>query len=463
MRGNVAITLAASERRWGAVAASLAAIAVLFALISPALWNGYPLLQYDTGGYIARWYEGYLVPSRSTVFGLFLNFGEETRFWINIKLQALATLWIVSAVMRVFGVARPIQIAMMGVALSISTALPFLTSLLLTDIFAGLSVLSLFLLVVHGEKFGKMERAAMLVFTAFAAASHNATLAVLSGLCGAAWLGRRYLFPKRIPFDGAVRGSLSVVAGAMMLLAANFMIAGKLAWTPGGYGIAFSRILQDGIVVRYLDDNCTIERLKLCPHRKALPRSGDTFLWGNSVFNQLGRWDGLGDEMRHIVLRSLVAYPGHHLSAATLSALRQLTMVATGEGVHSDLMHTHRIIERYLPHQTAFMQTTRQHRGEMSFAGLNGIHVPVAYGSMLMITAFLGYAIWRRKADEFALLTGTVTLAVLGNAFVCGALSGPHDRYGARIAWIATFAVLLILMRSFGGDEAQSARRSGAA
>ena len=39
-------------------------------LLAPALWNGYPLLQWDTGGYLARWYEGYLVPSRSTVFGL---------------------------------------------------------------------------------------------------------------------------------------------------------------------------------------------------------------------------------------------------------------------------------------------------------------------------------------------------------------------------------------------------------
>ena len=33
----------------------------------------------------------------------------------------------------------------------------------------------------------------------------------------------------------------------------------------------------------------------------------------------------------------------------------------------------------------------------------------------------------------------TVTLALLGNAFVCGVISGPHDRYGARIAWVATF------------------------
>jgi hypothetical protein len=81
---------------------------------------------------------------------------------------------------------------------------------------------------------------------------------------------------------------------------------------------------------------------------------------------------------------------------------------------------------------------------------------------MLMIAAFLGYAVWRQRVDDFALLTGTVTLAILGNAIVCGALSGPHDRYGARMVWIATFAVLIILMRSFANDGS-SAKRSGVA
>jgi hypothetical protein len=457
MRGSAAKTLATSGRLWSAVGASIAAITLPLLLLSPALWNGYPLLQYDTGGYIARWYEGYLVPSRSTVFGYFLHFGESTHFWINIKLQALVTLWILQATLRVFGVARPVQIAMIGVALSMTTALPWLTSLLLTDIFAGLSVLSLFLLVVHGEKLASFERTALFLFTAFAAATHSATLAVLAGLCGVAWLARRML-PDWISFEGAARGSLSLLAGAAMLLAANFMMSGKLAWTPGGYGIAFSRILQDGIVARYLNDNCARERLKLCPHRHTLPDSGDMFLWGGGVFDQLGRWDGLGDEMRHIVLRSVTAYPGHHVVAAVNSMAQQLTMVSTGAGVHNNLMHTFRIIERYLPHQTAYMQTSRQHRGDLSFASANDVHVPVAYGSMLTIAAFLAYAIWRRRVDDFALLTATVTLAILGNAFVCGVLSGPHDRYGSRMAWIATFAMLTILMRSFG-----TARRSGVA
>ena len=37
---------------------ALAVILSIALLIAPALWNGFPLLQYDTGGYLARWYEG---------------------------------------------------------------------------------------------------------------------------------------------------------------------------------------------------------------------------------------------------------------------------------------------------------------------------------------------------------------------------------------------------------------------
>ena len=128
-----------------------------------------------------------------------------------------------------------------------------------------------------------------------------------------------------------------------MLLAANLALSGHVAWTPGGFGIAFGRMLQDGIVKRYLDDHCPTARLKLCPYRNELPATADDFLWSNGVFNELGRFSGLGEEMRFIVLRSL---------------------------------------------------------------------------------------------------------QILANAFVCGALSGPHDRYGARIAWIATFTAAIAILRA---------------
>ena len=95
----------------------LAAIALPLLLIAPAFWNGYPLLQWDTGGYLARWYEGYLVPSRSTVFGLYLHFGQGSWFWINLGIQALATLWILQLTLRVFGMRTPVYVAAVSTVL----------------------------------------------------------------------------------------------------------------------------------------------------------------------------------------------------------------------------------------------------------------------------------------------------------------------------------------------------------
>ncbi|MGC2717415.1 MAG: hypothetical protein WA366_28995, partial [Pseudolabrys sp.] len=69
-------------------------------LQAPAVWNGFPLLQYDTGGYLARWYEGTLVPSRAVVYGLMLNAGAPAAFWPVVAAQAALTVWVIALVLR---------------------------------------------------------------------------------------------------------------------------------------------------------------------------------------------------------------------------------------------------------------------------------------------------------------------------------------------------------------------------
>jgi hypothetical protein len=44
----------------------------ILALIYPALYNGLPLVFYDTGGYIARAFKPELVPGRSVAYGYLL-------------------------------------------------------------------------------------------------------------------------------------------------------------------------------------------------------------------------------------------------------------------------------------------------------------------------------------------------------------------------------------------------------
>src|SRR5262249_40258400 len=155
-------------------------------LLAPALWNGFPLLQHDTGGYLARWFEGYLVPSRPAAYGLVLAATTHMAFWPVVAAQAAATVWILALLLRELGLGRrPFLLLAVIVVLAFATALPWLTSILLTDIFAGLAVLALHL-VVFGRTPGPWERRALTAFIAFAAAAHSATRALLVVLAACA-------------------------------------------------------------------------------------------------------------------------------------------------------------------------------------------------------------------------------------------------------------------------------------
>ncbi|MBS0529732.1 MAG: hypothetical protein JSS22_10125 [Proteobacteria bacterium] len=458
MGESVINTRALSTRAADIPWAWVAAIAIPVLLLVPAIWNGYPLLEYDTGGYLARWYEGYLVPSRSTVYGIYLHLGQGSYFWINLAFQALLTLWILQLTLRVLGMARPLRLLAIAIVLILTTALPWLASMLLTDIFAGLGVLSLFILVVHNGRLSTVERITLFLYTSFAAATHSATLGVLFGLCCAGWI-MKPLLRRRLPLAGLVQGSLTIVTGAIMLLAANFALSGQLAWTPGGAGVSFGRMMQDGIVARYLNDHCDTIKLKLCPYRNQLPATADEFLWANdSIFNKLGRFEGMNAEMEFIATESLKAYPFWQAQAALVATAQQLVHVGTGEGTNGWIPHTYGIIERYMPAQIPAMRAAHQQHWDINFAAINWIHIPVALISMLVIAVIAVSALWRRRADDIELLAATVCVALFGNAFLCGCISGPHDRYGARMVWIATFVALIAGARYLANRDGAASR-----
>jgi hypothetical protein len=443
-------------------ATHLALTAACFALLlAPALWNSYPLLQYDTGGYLARWYEGYLVPSRSTMFGLFLHLGEGLHFWPDLLLQTGCAVWVISLVLRVTGLAaRPWHNFAIVAWLSLGTALPLLASALLTDIFAGVGVLALYLLVYHQPDLRRGERIGLFFLIAFAAASHSATLAVLAAVLGFA---TACLPSDRRRMAVLLPGGGALATGAAMLVATNFAFSGQLAWTPGGFGIAFGRMLQDGIVKHYLDEHCPNPQLKLCPYRGKLPATADEFLWNGGVFNELGRFDGLGEEMRFIVLHSFQEYPVLQFETALAATTKQLGQFASGYGMHDQIEHTYGIIRRFISKEVPAMQHARQQRGELNFDLINRVHVPIAFGSMLFVLGLLVRAIRSGRFDEPARLAAIVTVAILANAFACGALSGPHDRYGARMVWIAAFTAAIVVLRALENVLSERRRRRSAA
>jgi len=415
-------------------------------LQAPALWNGFPLLQYDTGGYLARWYEGTLVPSRAVVYGLMLNAGAPAAFWPVVAAQAALTVWIIALVLRAHGFGgRPWLLLVVVTALTVLSTLPWLTSILLTDIFAGLGVLALYLLLLRPGRLSRNERFALTLLIAVCVATHSATMAVLSTLVVAAiflWLAT----PHRMPLARVGNAVLALALGTVFVFAADFVVAKRLAWTPGGFALSFGRMLQDGIVKKYLDDHCPDPKLTLCAYKDRLPDDADVWFWGSPLFDRLGRFDGLGAEMQTIALNSMIEYPGLQIETAGIATARQMIAVHTGEGVGGGIWHTYRIIEQYTPKLASFMHLARQQNGEMSFAAINRLQYPVALIAMALLPVFVLLAS-RRKVPDVGELTAACGVALVANAFICGVLSNPHDRYGARLVWIAVFAVIIAILR----------------
>jgi hypothetical protein len=436
--------LARDRARW-----ALAIVLSMTILIAPAIWNHFPLLQYDTGGYLARWYEGTLVPSRAVVYGLILNLGVPLSFWPVVLGQSALTVWIAALMLRVHGLGESpwLLLGTLG-AMSALTTLPWLTAILLTDIFCGLGVFALYLLLMRNDALSGPERIGLIVLTAVAAATHSATIAVLAALLLAATLV--WLFDReRVQAANLRRGVIALLLGAMMVFAADYAVAKRLAWTPGGFALSFGRMLQDGIVKKYLDEHCPNPALRLCAYKNELPTDADVWFWGSKLFDSLGRFAGLGKEMEKIAVDSLLEYPVLQAETAAVATAKQLVAVHTGEGVVHWTWHTYFIIQDFAPQLLPTMWAARQQRGDISFRAINAVQYPLALLSIVMLPMLLMLARQNKIPPDIAELVAWVSLTLLANAFVCGALSNPHDRYGARVIWLATFAIVLAALRAY--------------
>jgi hypothetical protein len=433
-----------------AVRLAAASAAIMFLLV-PAVWNGFPLLFYDSGAYLGRAFFDTLSPGRSAVYGFLLGAGRFWNFWPVAIAQSLITVWGVALLLRAQDLGgRPVLLVLLFAVFTVATSLPWLTGLLVPDLFAGLSVLAVYLLVFCAGALASWERHALIALIAFAAASHNATLAVLLALL-AAGATTRLRWPALVPAIGLGRTAGALVLGAVLLLTANFAVTGRIVWTPGGTAFVFSRLVHDGIVHRFLEDNCPNPRYELCKYRARLPHHANDFLWHQGAegpFSQIGAFDEGSDEMREIALASLWQYPGLHLQTAVASTVKQLFAVGTGWGIVYDVWDAYGHIEHLTPEAVPAAHSAKQRLGQLKFDAINKLHEPVAWLSMAVLAVLLLIAWRRRNFATLEPLAATIGTALVANAFVCGALSNPHDRYGARIVWIATLFVAVAVARA---------------
>src|ERR1700716_334307 len=153
------------------------------ALLWPALWNGFPIVFYDTGGYLARPFTQTLELGRSALYSAFLASGIPLNFWPNIAVQAAVVAWLLALELRAQGLGERLTAYwLLFLGLSGVTALPWYAAQLMPDVLVPVTVLSLHMLAFHDTLLRRWERATLVAIVAFAIASHMAILALAIGL-----------------------------------------------------------------------------------------------------------------------------------------------------------------------------------------------------------------------------------------------------------------------------------------
>ena len=446
----------------------LALVVGVAVLLAPVWWNGFPLVFFDTGGYVRRVLTMELLAGRSIFYGLYL-WGTSLgwRFWWGpVLVQGLACFWLLRLVLHSHKLpSGPISVALVATVLSLGTGIAWSTGQLMPDGWVPLAVLSLYLLGFSWNRLAGFDRAGLVLITLIALLSHMSALALAVGLVlvtAGLWL----LALKR-GWNQEVRllPPFATVAAALVLMPMlHLFLVGKAVYTPGGPVYIFGRLAEAGIAQRWLREHCPVPGIKLCALQDRIPFHGDQFLWGkDSAFRELGEWSGRADaELGYIVRACLKTYPSAVLWTALQATARQVVLVKSADQlgeIHND---TRNVFTNILPKATAqSFNGALQQKGEITPALLetvNRIHVPVAHLSGMALLLVMVWA-WRSRRQPMVSLALFVFFALLGNAFICGALSNPHDRYQSRLVWLASLvAIMALLTWRLSEDQASPQR-----
>jgi hypothetical protein len=434
-------------RRAGIIAWPAAAAGAVLALLTPALWNGFPLIFSDTGGYLERPLTGTLELGRSAAYGLFLLFGAGLEFWPNVLAQAALVVWLIALTLRVNGLGgRPWLLLGIVVALALTTSLPWFAAQLMPDVLFPAGVLAFYLLAFGEDELTPAERAGLCATIAFGIVSHMALLALALGLVAALTLAALL---RNFPRPRLIAATLAVAGGLLLAPLTNLIVTGQFALTPGGASFLFGRLVEDGIVTRYLDAQCPDPKLRICDHRDEISRGTDDWLWEyDSPFWKLGGWQGYSGEERRIILATLADQPLAHLATALAHSADQLisfaTDVATDRGENA---HAIGVIKDWMRPLLPDLLAARQQAAPFDIGPLNRIHVPVAALSILGLIGALALRRRLRLPPEAVALCATVVLALGLNAVICGVFSHSVDRYQSRLVSLAPLAMTILLVR----------------
>jgi hypothetical protein len=426
-------------------------LAATLALLWPALQNGYPLLRFDSAGYVAdalrlKFFEG-----RPLGYPLFLAVPARTgTMWTALVLQSLGTCLLALRLAIALVPRRGLVAGLcaLGAAL-VLTSLAAHTSTLMPDLFTSWLFLGGALCLVATCR-ADIWLGAGACFVSLLVHSTHLPLAIasLALVWGARALARRTGSGSTIPASRLAVLALTLVLAIVTLLGLQHVFTRGGAPLTGHPAFLVSRLHSLGLLVPTLDRECAQHDWKLCAYRDALasrPASDSSwFLWNPaSPFGAIGRFAAV-PELREISNAGLRHFLPQVIAGALVGAWEQHWKVATLGGLDARPARGYvQSLDARLPEEALRASAARQVSGSLPrVVALPSVERELYIALWLAALAVAALCARRGRRDAAWLIAAALAFLAL-NALVVAVGTSAYGRYQGRVAWLLAYLVTL--------------------
>jgi hypothetical protein len=433
-------------------------VVLVVLLVAPAIWNGFPLVFYDTAGYLGN----FRYPASPPFYTAWVVV-TSLRTWpeLVVLAQGLATAVFLITVFSVVVPAarrRTRYATVLAIVAVLPGQLPWLVSWLMPDFLAGIAFLSVIVLMLFWNGAPRLQKALLASFVLFGCLVATANVALCAMLCAVcfvlrAWVAGQALWKGRVVLPAAAVGSC-VIFAILLMMAANMVRLGKAEYSPVTGTMTFARLADVGLAQPQMPALCARKRYPICaflPELARHHRHEQNFLWdgladrtdafgaGNADYAELGR---------QIIAADPVGYMREGLADGLALAAHPTLDEPEYEELRpqgADWGAGQRLTPRMAATLDRLSAARQQHRTLLAaYAGR------FYRGATFLSYVLLALLSWRsgRKGDRAGAALGLATFAAIGLEIVLhGLLVGPYPRYHTKVSWLGWVVVVALVAR----------------
>ena len=432
-----------------------------FPLLWVAFYNGFPLLDYDSGTYIGSGFTFSFPLDRPIFYGLFtLVTSLGLTLWGTLFAQA----WLTStAIFKLRGLvlgltqvtegsrsASSFQHLGLVALLTVFTSISWYVSAVMADVFTPLMILGAVGLVMSSSKREKWFWRWLTFGSALMHGSHYLILGLLFVLLFLVELGAARLKPTSIKSLKVWRLAIPLFAAIALLSAANLK-NGAFTPSPASHVFLLGRLTETGLLKQHLAKACLKESNNsgpLCDNLDKFPTTLSDFIWSAEMPHAKEGWLGVKDYYQAVGKQVLKEEPLSFLMAGVIDIGHHLTHLSA-VAVTMPLEHPASIaIKNNFSSDYETFVNSRQQQGQLQGRAWDQTYLLSYTVSTLLLFVAFGYFFLQRKVSIRMIFLGGVGVVLLGflaNLTVVGVLIGNDTRLGCRTHWLVVMMALIAI------------------